>query len=137
MRRLVAITLLLLFAVQSTWAVAAAYCGHESDATSSHVGHHDHDHRDPLSISAMTGDPADAGTFVNLADASAGDVSDPGPLATDADCSVCHGGMLGTGVLRDALTLPSMAETHGRPAPAALPAPPLQAPEEPDWQRLA
>ena len=43
MRRIVAILLLLIAPLQMSWAVAAAYCGHETGPTTSwHVGHHDH-----------------------------------------------------------------------------------------------
>ncbi len=36
----------LAFMLQMTWGVASAYCLHESDKSSQHFGHHQHEHDD-------------------------------------------------------------------------------------------
>lgn len=45
MRRWILILLLVLVPFQTVWASATPYCGHESQGTATHVGHHEHRHR--------------------------------------------------------------------------------------------
>lgn len=67
--------LLLIFVLQSTWAVAAQYCQHEDSPTVNHIGHHTHKH-----ISQSENDS-------NLIDQTSSDTSKSG---IDTDCSYCH-----------------------------------------------
>ena len=89
MRRWLAVFLLILLPLQLSWAVAAAYCGHDGQvegavitgsdggAMPPHVGHHEHRHEPPAGASAS----ADAGS--EAADAS---------TAAEDDCGICHFG---------------------------------------------
>lgn len=67
--------LLLVFVLQSTWAVAAQYCQHEENPTVNHIGHHTHKH-----ISQ-----SDSGSNLNSQKSSDTSKSD-----VDTDCSYCH-----------------------------------------------
>ena len=71
MRRLLLIFLLVFMPLQSIWAAASPYCGHEAAPQASHFGHHVHDH---------------------LADESP---AHPAKTSTatpaDMDCHACHG----------------------------------------------
>ena len=77
MRRLLVIAMMLLLPFQSTWAVAASVCAHETGKVS-HFGHHEHQHQ--TADAAAPGDH-DAGAQ---------------PGSYHADCGVCHG--VGTAV---------------------------------------
>lgn len=70
MRRLVLIIMMLLLPVQWTWAAAAAYCAHESNVGTQHIGHHVHEHH-------ASGDVSKDGKT-------------PSPPSADNDCGVCH-----------------------------------------------
>jgi cytochrome c5 len=73
MKRLFLVLLMLVLPLQFTWAMAASYCGHETEVKVSHPGHHDHMHdhqHEPV---------ADK------------DVPDDGQAEVDSDCHVCHG----------------------------------------------
>src|SRR3989344_2472958 len=72
MRRLLLVFLLVFMPLQSIWAAASPYCGHEAAPQTSHFGHHVHEHH------------GDEG-----ADHSAPGAS-PSTLA-DMDCHACHG----------------------------------------------
>jgi len=54
MRRWLTILLLVLLPLQFSWAAAASYCQHDGDASTQHVGHHDHQHQ--VADSSTTGD---------------------------------------------------------------------------------
>lgn len=77
MRRLLVIAMMLLLPFQSTWAVAASVCAHET-GKASHFGHHEHQHQ--AAGAAAHGD--------------GGDGAQTGGY--HADCGVCHG--VGTAV---------------------------------------
>ena len=114
MRRFVAILLLALLSLQSTWAVAAAYCQHEAKRDAAHFGHHA-----GAQVEAAT--PTDGG--------------DSG--VAEGHCHDCHA----AGVYLVLPAAPAHGDVTG-PAPlhaAApwLPAPPASPPERPDWQALA
>lgn len=66
MRRNIIILLMLVLPLQYVWAAAAQYCGHEVQSTTSHFGHHEHEHV-----------------------ASSADSQDGGSLG-DPDCMSCH-----------------------------------------------
>jgi hypothetical protein len=117
MRRFVALFMLILLPLQFSWAVAAAYCQHESAPEVQHFGHHDHRHDAHVS--------ADKSPETKL------------PGAADNDCNVCHASC--------ATAAASMATPAIMPADSVLadllPAPPAAVPalrpERPNWLRLA
>lgn len=67
--------LLLIFVLQSTWAVAAQYCQHEESPTVNHIGHHTHKHTSQSDIGSNTIDQTSSDNFKS-------DI--------DTDCSYCH-----------------------------------------------
>ncbi len=74
MRRWLMILLLFAMPFQLSWAAAAGYCQHESNAGASHFGHHEHHH-------------------VAVASAPAQDTDAPAeslPGSPDNDCLACH-----------------------------------------------
>lgn len=114
MRRWIAIFLLVFLPLQSAWAAAAAYCQHEEDPTTLHVGHHAHAH---------AGAEADAH-------------HDNGPAADHPDCQVCHAAVA---AVSDHVA-PALQSGIDSPFPGgerALPASPITLPERPNWLRLA
>lgn len=115
MRSLVTIVMLCLFVLQSSWAVAAAYCAHEAAPGAAHVGHHQHEHE--VASTAPAGDDA--------------------PVATHADCHACHACTVG---LADAGRAATAEAEAGFRAPLADPSPAAPPPtpvERPDWRHLA
>ena len=122
MRRLLLILLLAFMPLQSIWAAAASYCGHES-AASTHFGHHQHLAHDHV---AQT---TDDGKHDGAAGARGAGV--------DMDCHVCHG--IGTG-LHGGPAATALSAARMAPAPFALPllrAPTPLRPERPNWPALA
>jgi hypothetical protein len=120
MRRLIAILLLALVSLQSSWAVAAAYCDHETSRDAAHFGHH----ADVHLASAM---------FDHSGDGDTGDADTP----TNGHCHDCHTSPVGV-----ILPLVHVAVDLGSGAiasvpPPRLPTPPLQPLDRPDWQTLA
>ena len=67
--------LLIVFVLQSTWAVAAQYCQHEENPKVEHIGHHTHKHS---SQSSSNGDVSDQKS------------SDSSKTEIDTDCPFCH-----------------------------------------------
>jgi hypothetical protein len=87
--------LVVIFLLQSTWAVAAQYCEHELGLDAIHFGHHEHEH--------LAGDPTFDQTLVKADDQSA-------PVV-DNDCPYCHLGAMKSipTIQAIALSLPSPA----------------------------
>lgn len=119
MRRLLFILILACLPLQSIWAAAASYCGHETAPAAAHFGHHQH-----LGHGACTASGGHDGTSVRTG-------------GVDMDCHVCHG--VGSALYAEpaatALRLGAM-----RPAPFVLPllrAPAPARPERPNWPGLA
>jgi hypothetical protein len=120
MRRWFLVLLLVLLPLQSVWAEAAAYCQHESQlagASTSHWGHHEHDHGDaPLA---------------------SGDDASSAWAGVDVDCNVCHAG--------GAVPFPAWQNANAAhwagalPArhPSALPTRALAPPDKPNWAATA
>jgi hypothetical protein len=133
MHRMLLVFLLVFLPLQSIWAAASPYCGHESaPQASQHFGHHVHDHQTDLH-----GD--DAGTAP--AAAYAGETSDHKALTSsgtvDMDCHACHGA--GSGMVWSA-GAQALVVAVARPAAQTAPAlvhPPLSRPERPNWPSLA
>lgn len=72
MTRRFLVLLTLLVPLQLSWAAVCAYCEHETEAASHHVGHHEHQHQSgQLSKVDSSGTDSKFGKF-------------------DADCGVCH-----------------------------------------------
>lgn len=121
MRLWLSIFLIMFLPLQSAWAVAAPYCGHENSVRVSHFGHHAHQHH--AADSAM-----DASK-----DMSNGSVSG----AVDVDCTPCNG--VGSAMVLSFSPLGlSTGKAHyaiGVTAESLLA--PLQRPERPKWPRLA
>lgn len=115
MRRYLVFFLLFFLPLQFSWALAAGYCAHEHDQNPAHFGHHLHQHS-----SSATETPQ--GKL---------------PGAADVDCSVCHAGTLLT---LPSAPLPLLAQPGWlliEPDFAALPLPPPERLDRPDWQSLA
>jgi hypothetical protein len=113
MRRWLAILLLVFLPLQFSWTVAAGYCQHESDASSQHLGHHEHKHQ-------ATGGP------------------DSNPAGgVDNDCGTCHAGCV-MAIFAD-LDLPlASSASFVIPWPSgALSSGASAEPERPNWSVLA
>jgi mono/diheme cytochrome c family protein len=126
MCRLVAFLLLSVFLLQSSWAVAAAYCQHETRRDMAHFGHH---------VDLDTAAQASAAAADDDHDATSAESAGHGHAKKH--CHDCHGS--GIGLVFPALQL-ALLPVHQAPeltgAPR-LPAPPIQPLERPDWQHLA
>jgi hypothetical protein len=72
-KRLVLILFILFLPLQSVWAATSAYCTHEADAATGHVGHHSHQHGG-VKIDGETDQESPAGKTV------------------DNDCGLCISG---------------------------------------------
>ncbi len=72
--------LLVLFMMQSIWAVAAQYCQHEQNPKVNHLGHHTHKH-----------DTQNEDNSKSTSDKSS---SDSSKLFADTDCPYCHLGSI-------------------------------------------
>lgn len=126
MRRLLLTFLLLFMPLQSIWAAASPYCGHEAAPQASHFGHHVHEHQAEASAESSS---------------KAKESPDHKALATsgaaDMDCHACHGA--GSGMALSA-SAQAIVVSVGRPAAQLAPAwvhPPLSRPERPNWSVLA
>ena len=111
MRRWLALFLLVLLPLLSTWSVASAYCGDESAAAAKHFGHHVDAHHE-------------------------GDQAQPADTAAAGDCDHCHS----PGATLTCQVGGAQAAAHQVPArwaEVALRAPPTALPERPNWARLA
>jgi hypothetical protein len=109
MRKLVAILLLSLISLQTSWAAAAGYCQHEHGVSATHFGHHEHKHESPKAVQS-------------------------GVTFADADCSVCQAGFLAALMIQSGAAVAVLAFIE--PADAIdlrLAAPPLDLPERPNW----
>ncbi|NCW79033.1 MAG: hypothetical protein EBV64_13965 [Oxalobacteraceae bacterium] len=109
MRKLVAILLLSLISLQTSWAAAAGYCQHEQGVSATHFGHHEHKHESPKAAQS-------------------------GISFADADCSLCQAGFLTALTIQFGGALAVLAFIE--PADAIdlrLAAPPLDLPERPNW----
>lgn len=104
--------LVVVFTFQVSWAMASAYCMHESGQASQHFGHHQHQHH-----------------------ASGAEEHSPTPkkAAFHADCASCVHGSLAAYGSHAELVMPLPAGYLPAALPAALPAPYLGQPERPQW----
>lgn len=118
MRRLLLVFLLVFMPLQSIWAAASPYCGHEAAPQASHFGHHVHQHHgdEDIGHSALGANPNSL---------------------TDMDCHACHGtGCSLTHSASAQAIVVAVAHPPGQAASAWPPAP-LTRPERPNWPVLA
>ncbi len=119
MRRKIIIFLMFLLPMQFSWAAVSAYCEHEAQVASKHIGHHDHKHQSkPSNTDDSAGSESKSSNF-------------------DADCGVCHAGCLVA--LSDVTVLLDFVSadvTFLRPLTRHLPWFSAK-PERPKWLRLA
>lgn len=72
--------LLIVFALQSSWAVAAQYCQHENSPKVNHIGHHTHKHSSQSANNSNLNDQKSTDTTKSS--------------GTDTDCPYCHLGSI-------------------------------------------
>ncbi len=126
MRRWLAILLLVFMPLQLSWAAVANYCAHEADAGAGHFGHHPH----VWHGHAVPGAADEAGADVGTADGSSS-------AAADIDCGHCHGY---SACLAHAVPAGAVAGLGSAPkirGDAARSGHVPDAPERPQWARLA
>ena len=117
MRRWFLIFLVVFLPMQLSWAAVASYCGHETEATAQHVGHHEHQHQ------------ADAQPTDSDSTKASG--------AFDTDCGACHAGCC-TAILQSIPLLTICLSSNAQGAPALrLSSQPVSLPERPNWADLA
>lgn len=114
MRRVIAILLLAFLSLQSAWAVAAAYCQHETKLEVAHFGHH-------AEQQAEAAAPADDG------DGS----------AAERHCHDCHAACAYLARPAVPAHLDMMGAVPLRALAPRLPSPPSSPLDRPDWQALA
>ncbi|TXI25184.1 MAG: hypothetical protein E6Q67_01495 [Roseateles sp.] len=129
MRRWLCLLLMVLLPLQFSWAVAAAYCGHEAGGAARHVGHHAHEH---------AASKAEAGASPQAEHAHQVPLKKTGstPAGLDNDCGTCHLS-LAKPLIAQASTLPP--PVHARPEAEPAPALKSRGPDRrdrPNW-RLA
>lgn len=110
LRHFFAVLMLLLLPLQAAWALAAAYCQHETAPNAQHFGHHEHQH------------------------GAAGSCAPKAVGSVDSDCGFCHAAFVMALPITD-LTLAAAPDDlpAPQPPPAATPAP-HDPPERPDWR---
>tara|TARA_R110000744_G_scaffold63345_5_gene130357 strand:- start:224 stop:604 length:381 start_codon:yes stop_codon:yes gene_type:complete len=126
MRHALAVLLITLLSVQTTWASVVSYGKHESGQTQSSLGHHAHDPGRQSVVLDLTG-MAEMGTNTWV-DSITG---------MDTDCPACHAGC--------AIGIPGMQLSTWPKASFSQPVPPLpghfsvpvKTPDRPDWVRPA
>jgi hypothetical protein len=112
-RNLLVMILLVFLPFQFTWAAAAGYCQHETDAPL-HLGHHAHPHQ-------ADDDPQ----------------KDKKPVGVEGDCVACHAGCAAA-LTRAQPFLPVALAASSLPWPPRLAAsPPGKRPERPQWTASA
>ena len=117
---MLAILLLLVMPLQFSWAAVAAYCEHEEQTDSQHLGHHEHQAHGVADTQLDDGNPEQKAS-----------------ASSDIDCGHCHGNCASILPLFDVVTAhlstghprPTVDETGGAHAPTR--------PERPQWLPLA
>jgi hypothetical protein len=113
MRRWLAILLIVFLPLQFSWAAAAVYCQHESDAGTQHFGHHEHEHHADAEPDALPDSDLAGGI--------------------DHDCGPCHAGGVVALFADISLSLASgLSFVISRP-PGALSSAASAVPERPNW----
>jgi hypothetical protein len=115
MRRLLAFLLAFALLFQTTWAVAATYCEHEtSPKAAMHFGHHAHIHKS-----------SDAKKPVS------------NMFAVDDDCGYCHASHAAIMPMAPAGIAPEATRSVEFSRPVMHSSAPARAPDRPQWLRLA
>lgn len=114
--------LLIIFVLQSTWAVAAQYCQHEEGPKIDHIGHHTHNHSSQKNDANNIGDHKSINT-------SKSDI--------DTDCPYCHLGSIKSIItslpILDAAIEPLVMVDIYYSYPEIIP----RKPERPNWNSAA
>lgn len=116
-KNIIFIVLLLIMPLQSSWAVAAAYCQPENEVKTSHFGHHDHQHEHQHAQAA--GDADNAG--------------DESANLNSPDCLDCHGAYNGITVSSFAAPPPGPVAEPPAAAASSLTSASPSRPEKPQW----
>ncbi len=125
MRRLLLVFLLLFMPLQSIWAAASPYCGHEAAPQASHFGHHVHEHQaDEQAAPSQTSETPDHRGLATSGTA-------------DMDCHACHGAGSGMALSASAQAIVVALARPAQQVPPAWVLPPLSRPERPNWSALA
>ena len=118
--------LIVLFTLQMSWAVASAYCMHETDKTAQHFGHHPHQH-----------DSGDANNTKAQDEQAEADKSSPQKAAAHPDCASCASSHLG-GHSANFRANPNATNSFARNLSSLhIPLPFSSRPERPKWMALA
>ena len=115
MKKLLLILLLTILPIQYSWSMAAVYCQHESETTS-HFGHHGHQHQ-------------------SLSD-EGGDHGKPAKKA-HGDCEVCHHAVQASAPAADAPLMAAGARTYASPLPSQYLSYIAEGPPRPNWTLVA
>lgn len=134
MRRLLLTFLLVFLPLQSIWAAASPYCGHEAAPQASHFGHHVHEHH--ADASGEHAEPSVSPAGGEAFDLTALGSTGPGATA-DIDCHACHGAGSGMALSTNAQTIVVTVARPAHQVPQAWVHPPLSRPERPNWSVLA
>jgi hypothetical protein len=110
--------LIVMFMLQSTWAVAAQYCRHELGLDAFHIGHHTHEHK--------TGDQSQVDQTVLKADNNAAP-------SIDSDCPYCHLGAMKSMLSISVVAPSAAAPPHPVELTLAYPGNIPFEPERPNW----
>ena len=121
MRFWLSIFLMVFLPLQSAWAAAAPYCGHENSVPVTHFGHHVHKHH--------TADFAKDSSNELAGVAVSGGI--------DVDCTPCHGVCMAMVSNLSSTGSFTTKTSYAIGVASESPLPPLQRPERPKWQRLA
>ncbi|MBC3918048.1 hypothetical protein H8L32_11220 [Undibacterium sp. CY18W] len=122
--------LIIVFTAQLNWAVASAYCMHETDKTAQHFGHHPHQHQ------AADGDAHSNKSVGESADQSKDKSKDTSPIKkadSHPDCASCAHSPLGNHSSGFLLHQPSLDSYQLLAASLQAPSPFLGQPERPKW----
>jgi len=115
-KKLLLILLLTILPIQYSWSMAAVYCQHESETTS-HFGHHGHQHQ---SLSDEDGDHG--GKPVKKA---------------HGDCEVCHHAVQASVPAADTPLMAAGARTYASPLPSQYLSYIAEGPPRPNWTLVA
>lgn len=120
-RKWLTILLLIFMPLQFSWAALSTYCQHESDTTTTHIGHHDHQHK--KSKHALENSKTPAELLKNQ--------------SSESDCSICLAAYTPFFSRQLPVSLLALSASPITDYRAHIPAPPAQRLERPQWFALA
>ncbi len=115
--------LIVAFTLQLGWAVASAYCMHETDKASQHFGHHPHQHQAGDTAAAHTADDDKK--------------TNPKKTALHSDCSFCTLNLVAVSIWNGELVNPLLMGLQHGSSPSDPSAPYLGRPLRPKWMIAA